>query len=61
MGTNKRNLVVVVIVVMAALALMSTASAQGPVTNGKPAGKGWSAMDNVAKLKDSLDKAGFDW
>jgi hypothetical protein len=61
MGTTKRNLVAVVIVVTAALALMSTASAQGPAANGKPADKGWSALDNVVKFQHALDKAGFDY
>ena len=60
MKVSKRSLIVVVVALVAALALLSGASAQTPAPN-KPApgGSNWSALDKVDALKASLEKAGF--
>jgi len=53
----KRILVVVVVALVAALALLGGANAQRPVAD--KSAPGWSALDKVDALKDSLAKAGF--
>ena len=58
---RKRSTSLPTVVTVILLALIGTASTQGAVTKGHSAGKGWSALDNVEYLKNSLDTAGFTW
>ena len=61
MKVSKRVLVGVTVVALATvLALLSTASAQGPVTDRAASRQvNWSALDKVDALKDALQKADF--
>ena len=60
MKVSKSSLVTVVIALVAALALLSAASAQAPMTNESTSGAAnWSALDKVDTLKEKLQTAGF--
>ena len=58
-GNLKKSSVLIVLAVL--LAFIGTANAQGPMRKGKAADKAWSALDNVERLKGTLDKGGFAW
>jgi hypothetical protein len=62
MKISKRSLAAIVLAVTAVLALLSAASAQGPVTDQAASIRaGWSALDKVDVFKDALQKAHFTW
>ena len=55
----RNSFLLVILVVSVTLALVGVASAQEAVTKDTPGEKGWSALDKVDRLKDTLHKTGF--
>ena len=58
-GNMRKSVLLAVVAMLVLVVFTPVANTQGPEGAGKSADKGWSALDNVDRLKDTLEKAGF--
>jgi hypothetical protein len=58
-GNTHKSVLLAVVVMLVLVVFTSVASTQGPEGAGKSADMHWSALDNVERFMDTLDKAGF--
>ncbi|MDD3827734.1 MAG: hypothetical protein PHY79_17345 [Anaerolineae bacterium] len=58
-GNSRKSVLLAVVAMLVLVVFVPMANTQGPEAVGKSADKHWSALDNVDRLKDTMEKAGF--